>query len=348
MAPPAHADGPERPPWFTALLDDPIASVVRPLTVARALGVTARIGLFHDLADGPVPVDYLADRYGLQAEPLRLMLDVLASEHHLEYADGGYVICASARQWLDPESPTSMTEALSYSLDYWDWWTELDQVAAGGALATTKPDAGDSARWLRRVQAQFQWARMIGESVADAIDLPRYAQSILELGNGGIAHGWFSAVLCQRNPSLRATVVDEAPAVAVGRELIWKAGLDQVVTHRAGDMMTAALGGPYDAVFCLPLLAGLDDEAATSLLRQVRSALNAGGSLITLRQNGAPTRSADRVFAWHELFLRLTSPADPSTPEEFGAQLRGSGFGRPRIHNLATAPELSVYVARAI
>jgi protein-L-isoaspartate O-methyltransferase len=348
MALAVHEEGYEGLPWFTALLDDPVASVMRPLTIARALGVAARIGLFHDLADGPVPVDDLADRHGLQTEPLQLMLDVLASERYLDFEDGGYVISASARRWLDPESSTTMIDSLSYSLEYWDWWTELDQIAVGGALPITKPDADDSVSWRRRVRAQFEWARMIGDSVADAIDLPRYAESILELGNAGAAHGWFSAVLCQRSPKLRATVIDEVPAVEVARELIWKAGLEHVVTHRGGDMMTAPLGGPYDAVFCLPLLTGLADDGAISLLRRIRSALTAGGTLITMRQNGDLARSPDPAFAWHELFLRLTSRADLTTPEQFTEQLRQCGFGLPRTHELPAAPELTVYVARAI
>jgi hypothetical protein len=343
-----RAEGYERPSWFAGLLEDPISSMLRPLTVARSLGVAARIGLFTDLADGPVTVEELAERHELHVEPLRLMLDVLANENRLDYEDGGYVICASLRPWLDPESPTSIIEALSYTLDYWDWWTELDQVVAGGALPIAKPTPTDSVGWLRRVRAHFEWARLIGESVADAVNLPRDAESMLELGAAGTAHGGFAAALCLRNPTLRATVVDEPAAIAVGRELIWDAGLEQVVTHHAGDLMTAPLGGPYDAVFCLPLLNGLDDDATASLLQRARAALNAGGSLITLRDNGALAKLPDPAFAWHKLFLQLTSHANLSTPEQFGQQLRGNGFGLPRVQKLAAAPELSAYVARAI
>ena len=75
-----------------------------------------------------------------------------------------------------------MTTALSYLLDYWDWWTELDQVAAGGAVGPL----ARRQRFARLVAPGAGAVRVcasIGDEVADAVDLPRHAQSILELGS---------------------------------------------------------------------------------------------------------------------------------------------------------------------
>jgi 2-polyprenyl-3-methyl-5-hydroxy-6-metoxy-1,4-benzoquinol methylase len=327
------------------LVSDPLNQTVHSLALARSLGVIARLGLFSELADGPVSVADLAERFALQAQPLRMMLDVLTSENYLTTADDRYEVAEPARKWLDPRSPSSIIATLSYTLEYWNWWAELDQVAAGGAVATISPEFDDESGWLRQVRAYFEYARLIGDDLADAVDLPRYAESVLDIGS---AHGWYSAVLCQRNPLLRATVVADAPAVTIGRELIWEAGLERSVTHQTGDMFTSDLGGPYDAVICFPLLFGLDHIQVMRLLARTRAVLRPGGLLITMRATHPDEERSLPRLASSALFLRLASRPDPISPREFNDQLAAAGFGVPRVHELASAPELSVYVARAV
>jgi len=327
---------------------DPLTRTMHSLAVARCLGVVARLGLFSELAGTPVELTDLAHRFALRADPLRMMLDVLAGERYLQCRDGAYSIAPAARTWLDPASPTSVTVALSYTLDHWAWWAELQQVAAGGAVATTAPDADDESGWLRRVRSKSEYAQRIAGEMAELIDLPRQAKSVLELGS---AHGAYSAALCRRNPMLRSTLIDHPSAIDVGRELMWEAGLDQVVSHRAGDIFTADLGGPHDAVFCTPLMMGFEPDQVMRLLARVRRALQPNGLLITLRWNAAgcaDNADPDPRVASSQLLSRLASRADASSPEEFQAELNAAGFGAPRVHQLGKAPELAVYVARAV
>jgi SAM-dependent methyltransferase len=338
-------DGREPASSVSGTLHDPLTHTLRSLAVVRCLGVVARLGLFDELADDPiVDLDELGRRFGLAPDILRMMFDVLTAENYLEFREGGYCVSAEARQWLDPHSLTSVTTALSYSLDHWKWLGELDQITAGGAIATALPDPTDEVGWLRRVRGQFELARLIGDDVADGIDLPPDARSILDLGS---AHGWYSAVLCQRNPLLHATVIDRSEALAIGRELVWEAGLDGVVTHLEGDIFTTQLDGPHDAVFCLPLLAGLTDDEALALLKRARSALRPGGLLITLRPTDQGDAVPDLATATSLLILRLSARTDTSTPSEFAALLATARFGAPHVHVLDVAPELSVVSAQA-
>lgn len=330
---------------MSQLTADPVAQTFRSLAVARCLGVVARLGLLRELANKPVDILSLALQFELQPEPLRMMLDVLVGEGYLDCRGDAYWIAPAASGWLDPEAATSVTAALSYTLDYWDWWAELDQVAAGGAVASTSPAPEDELGWLRRSRAHLELARMIGDEVVEAINLPRQAQSILELGS---TQAWYSILLCRRNPMLRSTIIDQASASAAARELTWEAGMDRVISHREGDIFTADLGGVHDAVFCLPLLTGLDDQQVGSLLQRVRAVLSPGGLLVTLRHSVDALEQSIPSLAWHELFLRLAARPDPSTPAQFRQQLHRGGFGVARVQQLASAPELSLHVARAI
>jgi hypothetical protein len=323
---------------------DPLTRTMHSLAVARCLGVVARLGLFSELAGAPVELTDLAQRFALRTEPLRMMLDVLAGERYLHCRDGAYSIAPAARQWLDPAAPTSITIALSYTLDHWAWWAELQQMAAGGALATITPDADDESGWLRRVRSKSEYAQRIAGEVVDLIDLPGQARSVLELGS---AHGAYSAALCRRNPMLRSTLIDHPAAINIGRELMWEAGMERVVSHQAGDIFTADLGGPHDAVFCMPLIMGLEPDQVMTLLARVRHALEPGGLLVTLRWSATGADPGPRCGSG-PLLSRLTSRTDLSSPAQFQAELRAAGFDTPRVHRLSKAPELSLYVAGVV
>ena len=109
------------PQLADALPRNPLTQTMHTLAVARTLGVVARLGLFGELADEPVDVTYLANRFALEPEVLRMMLDLLVGEHYLECRGGEYNIAPLARSWLDPNSAASVTTGLSYSLEHWQW-----------------------------------------------------------------------------------------------------------------------------------------------------------------------------------------------------------------------------------
>ena len=108
------------------------------------------------------------------------------------------------------------------------------------------------------------------------------------------------------------------------------------------------IGGPHDAVFCMSLAVGLDHDRLTTLLARIRAVLRPGGMLITMRPTGTECDSPDPLFASTQLLHRLLSRPDLSSGEQFGAELSSTGFGVARVYPLAAAPEMSLYVARAV
>ena len=202
-------------------------------------------------------------------------------------------------------------------------------------MATITPDSDDETGWLRRVGAHAEYAGRIAEDFADAVNLSHLAESVLELGS---AHGGYAAALCRRNPMLWATVIDNEPAVAIGRELTWEAGMERVITHRGGDIFSTDLGGPYDAVICYPLLSGLAPEAAMALIARARAATKPGGLLITFRSNRGEDCAPTPTVLSSELLMRVISRPDPFSPVELQSTLTAGGYGVARVHALAAAP----------
>lgn len=314
------------------------------MAFARALGVAARTGVFSYLADGPCLASDLAARLALDPGATQTMLDLFVAEGLLLNHDSGYALSADGKLWLDPDSSSSITTFLSQTLDYWESLGDLESVLRGEVAAATEPDADDEAGWLRRVRADQEMSRLISDEVAAAIGLPDSARSVVELGSG---HAEYVAAMCRRNPRLRATMIGAAGEVAIGREITWEAEMEDVVTHEVGDIYTADLGGPHDAIVCNWLLSAENGPDVSSLLDGVRSALRFGGVLAFLRlsDDGA---AASAVVAM-KLMLMAKSGGEAISPTgSLRARLAGAGFAAPRIYRLRGNPHLTLHIARAI
>ena len=215
------------------LVENPLSRTNDALALARTIGVAARIGVFGLLADSPAAAPELAHRLGVQSGPLSMMLDLLVDEGLLDVEHSVYELSIAGRHWLDPNSATGVETALSHTLDHWAWWADLDRILIGEAPTAVAPDEDDEGAWLRYTRADYEVARQVADDVVAAIGRPRSSGSVLELGGG---HGWFAAALCRRDPFLRATVLDHAGSVAIGREIMWETDMDSVVTHQVADL----------------------------------------------------------------------------------------------------------------
>ncbi len=190
-----------------------------------------------------------------------------------------YLLDERARRWLDPRSPQYIGGFIEFNYAQWAWWSAARGDGAhrqGGGHPRLRSGGPALADYIH---AMHQLARLAAPEVASAIPLPRGAKHLLDLGG---AHGWFSAELCQRHRGLKATVVDLEGSARVGREIIAAAGLSHVVTHREGDILTAELGGPYDAVLLFQVMHHLSPAQNVALLRRVRTALAPKGTLAVL------------------------------------------------------------------
>ena len=337
----SHHDG--------GVLAYPATESFQAIAVASTVGVAARTGIFAEAARGPATVAEFASRLSLQPVPLRMMLDLLVGQGLLDWRGGCYALSVSARRWLDPDSPTSVTTFLSRTLDHIDWWAGLEQVVTGQPVALAPAiDDDDEATWLREVRGKYEAARLIADDVADVISLPASARSVLDLGG---SHGWYSAVLCQRNQALRATVIDRAGAVMIGREIMWETEMDRAVSHEVGDLYTADLGGPHDAVLYMPMMFDRDEHKTYLLLARIRRTLAIGGVLAVLRTQGAEAgRPADEPPppSALELLMYLRSGGECMGGAEFDAALLEAGFSTSAKHRLPIASGFTLHLARAI
>jgi hypothetical protein len=145
---------------------------------------------------------------------------------------------------------------------------------------------------------------------------------------------------------LKATVLDLEGSARVGRDIITSAGLSHLVTHREGNILTAELGGPYDAVLLFQVMHHLAPAQNVALLRRVRGALGARGTLAVLeylREDiDDPTSSAPLIG----LHYFLTSGAAAYSPAEVEGFLDDAGFRIEQTRPIRHLPLQTLLVAR--
>ena len=309
--------------WFN-LAPQPLAHAFFGMMASRTLMAGVRLGVYAALAEGAASAEGLAERLKLSPEGTRTLLEALVACEAVErQRDGRYRLNPRAKRWLDPRSPKYVGAFLEFNYSQWDWWTGLEGVVRSGQAVDIHGFAPEDPRWRDYIHAMHQLARLAAPEVAAAIPLPRGARSLLDLGG---AHGWYAAELCLRHRGLKATVLDLEGSARVGRDIITSAGLSHLVTHREGDLLTAELGGPHDAVLLFQVMHHLSPAQNVALLRRVRGALGSKGTLAVLeylREDIQDPASSAPLIGLHYF---LTSGAAAYTPAEVEGFLDDAGF----------------------
>jgi 2-polyprenyl-3-methyl-5-hydroxy-6-metoxy-1,4-benzoquinol methylase len=336
---------PESPLEFLALRLNlapvPVGEVMFSMPMARSVMAGVRLGVFARLAKGPASVEELGGSLGLSFSGARLLLDSLAALGHVSRDGERYAMTKDARRWLDPASENYIGTFLENSYDFWDWWSHLEDIVRTGKSFEIHERPPDDPHWRRYIRGQFELARLSAPEVAKALRLPSEPKALLDVAGG---HGWFSAELCRRHPTLKATVVDLPGSAAVGREIIAEAGMSDRVEHRFGDILAADLGGPYDGALCFNIIHHLTPEQNVELLGRVHAALAPGATLAVLDLFTQGDRRPDSA-AFLGLFFYLTSAAATYSPDDLRDWLDQVGFHRLRKVSIRRIPNQTLYEA---
>ncbi|WP_326556936.1 methyltransferase [Micromonospora sp. NBC_01796] len=299
----------------------------------RTAGAGLRLGVFEELANGPLPVASLAERIGADPLGLRLLLDALVGFGYLVQPGDAYANSENTSRWLLRSTPDSFAPVLSFwTTVVTELWGDLEtSVRQGGPT-------GDFYAWLERrpeTLADFQTmlrrlAGWLSEEVITLVPAPPSGGRLLDLGGG---HAGYTAAFCQAYPELRATVVDLPGALSQGRAVVESAGLTDRVELRPGDLLTADLGAGYDLVLLFNIVHGYDDSQVAALLDRVAAALNPGGRVVLLEPLAEvperPPGVADAFVRAFSLNLFHTQGGRAYAFDELAKLLTAAGFGEP-------------------
>ena len=320
-----------------------VAEVLYMPTAARAIMAGVRLGIFERLVQGPGSADEIARDLALSPPGTRLLLDSLAAVGHVDRDGSRYSIAERARPWFDPASDSYVGTYIEHAFDYWEWWDNMERVVRSGESLELHDMPADDPHWRVYIRGQYELARLSAPEVARGLRLPSEPRSLLDVAGG---HGWFSAELCRRHPTLKATVIDLPGSAAIGRDIIAGAGLSDRVRHVEGDLATSDFGGPHDAALCFNIVHHLTPEQNVSLLRRIHDSLAPGGTVAVLDLFTPPPQKRPDSAALVGLFFFLTSAAGTYGPEDLFEWLEQADFERPRKVRIRRIPVQTLYEAK--
>ena len=313
------------------------------MPMARVTMAGQRLGIYARLVRGPATAPQLAQELGLDPGGTMLLLDSLCALEHVDKQRGQYSLSKSVRKWVDPDSDDYVGTYIEHCYDYWSWWDRLEDVVRSGECIEIHDFPPGAPHWETYIRGQFELARISAPEVAKALRLPPRPASLLDVAGG---HGWYSAALCRRHPTLHATVLDLAGSAAVGRRIITEQGMSDRVEHVEGDMMSADLGGPHDGALCFNIVHHLPPEQNVALLRRTHDALAPGGTVAVLDLWRPEDDRRPDAAAMLGLFFYLTSSAATYTEADVRGWLTEAGFEAIRRVTIRRLPGQLLFEGR--
>ena len=308
---------------------------------SQTLYACVELDLFHMLADGPLDLKTLAVRMDLPEPAADRLLRAAVALRLLErrgterdgtprfgLGDHGAAmlgnpgIAAMVRHhrmlYRDLADPLALLRGELPETElghFWAYASHADPATAGDAAVAEYSG-------LMTVSNAF-----VAGDVLDAYPLNKN-RCLMDVGGG---EGNFLMEVAKRWGHLRLMLFDLPAVAARANERFRDLGLADRAQAHGGDLMRDALPTGADVITLVRVIHDHDDDKAMVILRAVRAALPAGGTLL-LAEPMAETPGAEPIGdAYFGLYLWAMGSGRPRPPRELKAMLREAGFGRIRM-----------------
>jgi len=256
----------------------PIIRLVTSYWESQCLFTANRLGIFEVLSNGPMSAETVADTLGVAPRQMKLLLKACVGLGLLEEDTGSFRNHPRSQTFLVPGQHGYLGNALRYGDDMWAAWGQLGDVVRSGTPAIDSESyTGDDPEKTRNfVYGMHDRAVGIGRALVGLVDLSGRTQ-LLDIGGGP---GTYAALFAQRNPDLRATVLDLPEVVALASEILHSMGASEQVRTLSGDYKSTALPASNDVVLVSGVFHRESPETCRELILRARGALDPDGLLV--------------------------------------------------------------------
>ncbi|HEX4248701.1 MAG TPA: methyltransferase [Pseudonocardia sp.] len=251
---------------------------------SKTLLSAVELGVFTELADGPLPEAELTTRLGLHARGARDFFDALVALGVLDRGDDGYHNTPEADAFLDRAKPHYIGGVFDIANDrLYGFWGSLTEALRTGSAQNEIKTGGSFFEVIYqdptqlRLFLQAMTGVSMGAAQRIAVEFPwhRY-RTVIDIG---CAQGCLPVQLASRHGHLSGAGFDLPPVAPVFDEYVRTAGLSDRLQFHPGDFFTDPV--PSADVLVMGHILhdwGLPEKKA--LIRKAYSALPDGGALI--------------------------------------------------------------------
>jgi hypothetical protein len=295
---------------------------------ARTLMAGVRLGVFEALGAGPQESSELARRLKLDERFLDLLLRNLVLAGYLIQKDDGYKLSKLGRRTMVPKGDMEMFGYILWNYEQWDMVAGLDDAVRRGHGLDFHTTLKDPEAWANYQRGMLELARLEAATVARKVRVPPGARSLLDVAG---SHGLFGAAICRKHPPMRSTVLELPAALAGARSLAASEGIDDIVEHRAGSLLTGDWGAGYDVVLLFNILHHFLPEQLACIMRKAAAALGPKGVVAVWELECPKPGSKVTAGDGAALYFALTSTGGAYHSDDYSRWLRAAGFDSIRV-----------------
>lgn len=315
--------------------------------LTQALYVAVKLGIADALRDGPRSAADVARDAGSDPQATYRIMRALAANGVLALRRDGRFTLTRVGQPLRRDHPGSMAAMIEMigHPDHWEHWGSLLHSARTGRTAVEHLRGTPIFDYLERAPdyaAVFHDA-MTGVS-AMAIDMavPLYdftgRSLVVDVGGG---HGALLAAVLAAAPRARGVLFDLPSVIAGAGAEFDAAGVSDRYTSTAGSFFESVPDGG-DLYLLKTVIHDWDDDQALTILRNVRTAITDGGTVLLL-ELVLPEGAAPHPGMLLDLEMLVQAGGRERTASEYSDLLARAGFRVTRV--IPTAGPLAIVEA---
>ncbi|WOJ89644.1 methyltransferase [Methylocapsa polymorpha] len=306
---------------------------------SKVLLSAVELGVFTELAKGPLDLASLAHRIGLHDRAARDFLDALVALKLLDRGDGLYSNSAETDLFLDRAKPSYIGGLLEMAnTRLYSAWGALTEALKTGKPQNESKDSGDlfAALYADPNRLRSFLAAMSGVSAgaaqAIAAKFPwKERKSFVDVG---AAQGMVTVTLARSYPHLAGTGFDLPQVQPVFEEFAGKSGVLDRVVFRGGNFFADPLP-TADVIIMGHILHDWDLTQKRMLLAKAYDALPKGGALIVYEAIIDDERRQNAFGLLMSLNMLIeTSGGFDFTGADCQAWMREAGFAETRVEPL--------------
>ena len=338
-----------------------VFDLVAGFVYSQVLAACVKLDLFRTLSHGPQSLSALANRFEMSKEAAGRLLAAAQSLKLVEQRGvdasgepryglgrlgaplvGNEAVIAMvehhAALYADLADPVSLLRGSGPPPSLSDYYPYTADEAATRAAEISPDKVASYSRLMSASQP------LVAAEILDAFSFNGY-RHLLDVGGG---EGRFLVSVSERAPQLKMTLFDLPPVASNARQRFQSAGIADRAEAIGGNFLADELPRGADIASLVRVIHDHDDERATTILRSIRRALPAGGTLVLAEpMSGTPGAEAmgDAYFGF---YLLAMGRGQARTAEQLTALLQACGFGKVRMLSTRIPLQVRMLVANAV
>ena len=315
---------------------------------SKTLLSAIELGVFTELAPGPMPADALKAKLGLHPRSALDFLDALVAMGFLERSNGVYSNTAATDLYLDKNKPSYVGGILEMCNDrlypFWSHLTEALRTGAPqnegrvGAIPLFEQLYADPDRLKAFLRAMTGLSR--GANIGIARRLPWSGYKTF--ADVGTAQGDLAVQVALHNQHLEGIGFDLPVVGPIFTEYAKESGVDGRLRFQSGDFFKDPLPR-VDVIMMGHILHDWDLETKRMLIAKAYEALPAGGSLVVYDAliDDDRSKNAFGLLMSLNMLIETTSGFD-YTGADCTGWMKEAGFRETRVEHLVGPDSMAV------